>query len=111
MDRDSKKLSLLAAFTFCLSPILAWISVRFSSETAVFASLSRMIWYSGSAAGIFIAIAIHPITTSSSRFMGISSSVRYIIFKYICWANGVKPPLLTWDSLNYWVKSGIIISG
>ena len=58
MDRDSKMLSVLAVFTFCLSPILAWISVRFSSESAVFASLSRMIWYSGSAAGIFVAMLV-----------------------------------------------------
>lgn len=36
----------LGLITFILSPLLAWGSVIASDETAVFASLSRMIWYS-----------------------------------------------------------------
>jgi hypothetical protein len=38
--------------------LLAWGSVIASDETAVFASLSRMIWYSGSAQQIFIAMLV-----------------------------------------------------
>ena len=38
--------------------MLAWGSVIASDETAVFASLSRMIWYSGSAQQIFIAMLV-----------------------------------------------------
>ncbi len=57
MKNDSDKLKILTLFTFVLSPLLAWGSVIASDETAVFASLSRMIWYSGSALRIFIATA------------------------------------------------------
>lgn len=57
MKNDSDKLRILTLFTFVLSPLLAWGSVISSDETAVFASLSRMIWYSGSALRIFIAMA------------------------------------------------------
>jgi len=56
MDKAAKRLRWLAVFTFVLSPVLAWGSVAASDETAVFASLSRMIWYSGSALRIFIAM-------------------------------------------------------
>lgn len=56
MNRESKKLLVLAVFTFIVSPILAWGSVIASKETAVFASLSRMMWYSGSWVRIFIAM-------------------------------------------------------
>lgn len=58
MNKTAKKLKWLAAFTFVLSPILTWVSVIASDETAVYASLSRMIWYSGSATKIFIAMLV-----------------------------------------------------
>ena len=56
--KRAKKLCVLALFTFILSPIFAWGSVELSKETAVYASLSRMIWYSGSAIGIFLAMLV-----------------------------------------------------
>lgn len=58
MNRDYKRLRILALFTFIISPLVAWGSVIASDETAVFASLSRMIWYSGSALRIFVAMVI-----------------------------------------------------
>ncbi len=56
MEKASKRLRILAIFTFFLSPLFSWGSVIATDETAVFASLSRMIWYSGSARRIFIAM-------------------------------------------------------
>ena len=58
MDKAPKMLKLLAVFTFLLSPLFAWESVIASDETAVFASLSRMIWFSGSSIRIFIAMLV-----------------------------------------------------
>lgn len=58
MDKAAKRLKRLAFFTFFLSPVFAWGSVIATDETAVFASLSRMIWYSGSSIRIFIAMAV-----------------------------------------------------
>ena len=58
MEKDSKRLKILALFTFILSPLFAWGSVVASDETAVFASLSRMIWFSGSAWRIFAAMLV-----------------------------------------------------
>ena len=58
MNKDYKRLRILALFTFIISPLVAWGSVIASDETAVFASLSRMIWYSGSALRIFVAMVI-----------------------------------------------------
>ena len=58
MNKDSKKLRILAIFTFIISPLFSWGSVVASDETAVFASLSRMIWFSGSALRIFIAMVV-----------------------------------------------------
>ena len=58
MDKAAKQLKWLAIFTFFLAPVFAWGSVIASDETAVFASLSRMIWYSGSSIRIFIAMAV-----------------------------------------------------
>lgn len=69
MDKDKKRLSCLALFTFLLLPLLAWGSVLASDETAVFASLSRMIWYSGSSAQIFIAMAVLFIPMMVSFFL------------------------------------------
>jgi len=58
MDKAAKWLKWLAVFTFFLSPIFAWGSVIASDETAVFASLSRMIWYSGSSVRILVAMLV-----------------------------------------------------
>ena len=58
MNKTVKKLRILALFTFIISPLVAWGSVISSDENAVFASLSRMIWYSGSALRIFIAMVV-----------------------------------------------------
>ena len=58
MDKAAKRLKWLALFTFFLAPVFAWGSVIATDETAVFASLSRMIWYSGSSIRIFIAMAV-----------------------------------------------------
>ena len=58
METASKRLRILAVFTFFLSPLFSWGSVTATDETAVFASLSRMIWYSGSAQHIFIAMLV-----------------------------------------------------
>lgn len=58
MEKASRRLKILAVFTFILSPLFSWGSVTATDETAVFASLSRMIWYSGSAQQIFIAMLV-----------------------------------------------------
>ena len=58
MDKAAKRLRWLAFFTFFLAPVFTWGSVIASDETAVFASLSRMIWYSGSEIRIFIAMLV-----------------------------------------------------
>ncbi|MBQ3275758.1 MAG: hypothetical protein IJH47_01705 [Oscillospiraceae bacterium] len=58
MEKAAKRLRILALFIFILSPLFAWGSVTATDETAVFASLSRMIWYSGSALWIFIAMLV-----------------------------------------------------
>lgn len=58
MGRTSKNLKLLGLFTFLIAPVFAWGSVIASDETAVFASLSRMIWYSGSELRILIAMLV-----------------------------------------------------
>ncbi len=74
MDKAAKRLRWLAVFTFVLSPVLAWGSVVASDETAVFASLSRMIWYSGSALRIFIAMVVLFIPMLISVFLAHSVS-------------------------------------
>ena len=43
MERASKNLKLLGLFAFLIAPLFAWGSIIASDETAVFASLSRMI--------------------------------------------------------------------
>ena len=58
MEKAEKRLRILAVFIFFLSPLFSWGSVTATDETAVFASLSRMIWYSGSAQHIFIAMLV-----------------------------------------------------
>ena len=84
MDKAAKRLKRLAFFTFFLSPVFAWGSVIASDETAVFASLSRMIWYSGSSIRIFIAMAVMFIPMLISFFhahtiYGISQSQKAIL--------------------------------
>ncbi len=58
MEKTLRKLKYLSVFTFVVSPVFAWGSIAASDETAVFASLSRMIWYSGSALRILIAMLV-----------------------------------------------------
>ena len=58
MKQAEKRLRILAVFTFVLAPLFSWGSVIATDETAVFASLSRMIWYSGSSLRIFIAMLV-----------------------------------------------------
>ncbi len=74
MDKASKRLRIIAVFTFALSPLFAWGSISASDETAVFASLSRMIWYSGSSLRIFIAMAVMFIPMLISFFLAHSLS-------------------------------------
>jgi len=74
MDKAAKRLRWLAVFTFVISPAFAWGSVAASDETAVFASLSRMIWYSGSALRIFIAMVVLFIPMLISFFLAHSLS-------------------------------------
>ena len=84
MDKKAKRLKWLAFFTFFLAPVFAWGSVIASDETAVFASLSRMIWYSGSSVRIFIAMAVMFIPMLIAFFLahticGISQSQKVIL--------------------------------
>jgi hypothetical protein len=74
MDRAQKRLRIIAVFTFVLSPLSAWVSIGASDETAVFASLSRMIWYSGSSLQIFIAMAVLFVPMLISFFLAHSLS-------------------------------------
>ena len=69
MDKAPKRLIWLAIFTFAVSPLLSWASVLATDETAVFASLSRMIWCSGSAPQIFIAMLVMFIPMLISFFL------------------------------------------
>ncbi|MBR2780039.1 MAG: GNAT family N-acetyltransferase [Eubacteriaceae bacterium] len=56
--KTKNRLKYLGLFVFILSPLLTWSSVIATDETAVFASLSRMIWYSGDALRIFVAMVV-----------------------------------------------------
>ena len=76
MDKTPKRLIWLAVFTFAVSPLLSWASVLATDETAVFASLSRMIWYSGSALQIFIAMLVLFIPIKSCPCRDAQRSVR-----------------------------------
>ncbi len=58
MEKAAQRLKYLGVITFILSPLFNWGSVIASDETAVFASLSRMIWFSGSFIRIFIAMLV-----------------------------------------------------
>lgn len=55
---NRRRLVILALFTFFIAPLAAWLSILASEDNAVFASLSRMIWFSGSEMHIFIAMLI-----------------------------------------------------
>ncbi|MBO5638347.1 MAG: hypothetical protein J5916_00440 [Oscillospiraceae bacterium] len=74
MEKAEKRLRILAIFTFFLSPLFSWGSVTATDETAVFASLSRMIWYSGSAFQIFIAMLVLFIPMLVAFFLALSMS-------------------------------------
>ncbi len=97
MDKTGKRLSILAVFTFFVSPVFVWLSILASDESAVYASLSRMIWFTGSSERIFIAMLslfmpmlcsfflAHDVCGMAKRrktflriFMGFSCSVLYI---------------------------------
>ena len=84
MNRDYKRLRILALFTFIISPLVAWGSVIASDETAVFASLSRMIWYSGSALRIFVAMVILFVPMLISFFLAHSMSNLTTTQKMTC---------------------------
>lgn len=56
--KAAKRLRVLACFTFIVSPLLAWVSVISSDENAVFASISRLIWYCGDPLRIFISMLV-----------------------------------------------------
>ena len=84
MDKAAERLKWLAFFTFFLAPVFAWGSVISSDESAVFASLSRMIWYSGSSIRIFIAMAVMFVPMLIAFFhahtmCGISQSQKVIL--------------------------------
>ena len=74
MEKAAKRLRILAVFTFFLSPLFSWGSVTATNETAVFASLSRMIWYSGSAFQIFVAMLVLFIPMLTAFFLAHSMS-------------------------------------
>ena len=74
MEKAAKRLRILAIFTFFLSPLCSWGSVTATNETAVFASLSRMIWYSGSAFQIFVAMLVLFIPMLTAFFLAHSMS-------------------------------------
>ena len=84
MENVSKRLRILAVLTFVVSPVLAWLSILASDDTAVFASLSRMIWYSGSAIRIFLAMAVLFIPMLISFFLAHSLSDITKKQKFLC---------------------------
>ena len=84
MKNESKKLRILAVFTFVISPLLAWAGVVATDETAVFASLSRMIWYSGSAWRIFAAMVALFVPMLVSFFLAHELSGLSKKQKWIC---------------------------
>ena len=84
MENVSKRLRILAVFTFVVSPVLAWLSILASDDTAVFASLSRMIWYSGSAIRIFLAMVALFVPMLIAFFMAHDLSGLTKAQKWIC---------------------------
>ena len=59
LKREFRFLWIMAILIFIVSPACSWLSVLFSDDSVVFASLSRMIWYSGFPELIFGAMLIH----------------------------------------------------
>jgi hypothetical protein len=84
MEQEKRRLRYLALFTFLISPACAWVSVISTDETAVFASLSRMIWYSGSALRIFVAMLVLFIPMLVSFFFALNLSEIPIARRRIC---------------------------
>ena len=84
MEKASRRLKILAVFTFILSPLFSWGSVTATDETAVFASLSRMIWYSGSAQQIFIAMLVLFIPMLTAFFLAHDMSGLTKLRKLVC---------------------------
>ncbi len=89
MDKDVKRLVVLAVFTFFLSPLFAWASIMATDETAVFASLSRMIWYSGSSSRIFLAMLVLFVPMLISFFLshglnGMSKKQKMVLRTLMC---------------------------
>lgn len=87
LEKSIKKMKIqlmvLAFFTFFLSPIFAWGSILSSDETAVYASLSRMIWFSGSPGRIFIAMVVLFVPMiisffSSHKLQGLSKTEKIV---------------------------------
>lgn len=67
-----RRLKIIAIFSFIVSPLLAWGSVIASDETAVFASLSRLIWYSGDPWRILISMIAMFLPMLFSFFLALS---------------------------------------
>ena len=84
MEKEAKRLRILAIFTFFLSPLFSWGSITATDETAVFASLSRMIWYSGSAFRIFIAMLVLFIPMITAFFLAHRLSGLTKVQKLVC---------------------------
>ncbi len=84
MKQAEKRLRILAVFTFVLAPLFSWGSVIATDETAVFASLSRMIWYSGSSLRIFVAMLVLFIPMLIAFFLAHSMSGLTKTQKLLC---------------------------
>ena len=91
VEKTAKRLRILAVFTFFLSPLFSWGSVTATDETAVFASLSRMIWYSGSAFQIFIAMLVLFIPMLTAFFLAHSMSGLTKAKKLACRICTIRP--------------------
>ena len=84
MNKEKNTLRILTICTFFVSPLCAWLSILENDETAVFASLSRMIWYSGSALRIFVAMVILFVPMLISFFLAHSMSNLTTTQKMTC---------------------------
>ncbi len=84
IEKAAKRLKILACFTFVISPLLAWVSVISSDENAVFASISRLIWYSGDPLRIFISMVVMFLPMIISFFLAHDLGEMTKIRKTIC---------------------------
>lgn len=84
MEKAQKNLLALGLFSFLIAPLFAWGSVIASDETAVFASLSRMIWYSGNEMRILIAMLVMFVPMLISFFLAHNLSGLPKAKKRIC---------------------------